>query len=112
MMLLEDDKFYFCYINISSCPLVQVQNVNSLAPGGCGSSFQNHNVQTYDGEYLFMHLLWNCAQLSATERYWYEVNIGSGNGLVPSGNKLCVAIWHHLWPLVLTWFNFNPRMDK
>ena len=23
----------------------------------------------------------------------------------------CDAIWHQ-WPLLLTWFNFNPRMDK
>ena len=20
--------------------------------------------------------------------------------------------WHHQWPLLLTWFNFNPSMDK
>ena len=20
--------------------------------------------------------------------------------------------WYHLWPLLLTWFNFNPSMDK
>ena len=36
--------------------------------------------------------------------HWWSVNIGSGNGLVPSGNKplpepmltqISVAIWHH-----------------
>ena len=21
-------------------------------------------------------------------------------------------LWNHLWPLLLTWFNFNPSMDK
>ena len=27
------------------------------------------------------------SQLNTTEPYWWQVNIGSGNGLVPSGNK-------------------------
>ena len=36
--------------------------------------------------------------------YWWQVNIGSGNGLVPSGKKplpeqmliqICVTIWYH-----------------
>ena len=30
--------------------------------------------------------------------------------------KLCVLLgsapMHYLWPLLLTWFNFNPSMDK
>ena len=26
---------------------------------------------------------------------------------------VCVAsVWQHMWPLLLTWFNFNPSMDK
>ena len=46
--------------------------------------------------------LWNCPQKNVTRPY--QVNIGSGNGLVPSGNKplpepmltkVYVAIWHH-----------------
>ena len=24
----------------------------------------------------------------------------------------CHIIVNHLWPLLLTWFNFNPSMDK
>ena len=41
--------------------------------------------------------------MSATGPYWWYVNIGSGNGLVPLGNKLLpkpmlaqfyVALWH------------------
>ena len=23
-----------------------------------------------------------------------------------------ISLWCHLWPLLLTWFNFNPSMDK
>ena len=47
---------------------------------------------------------WNCSQVNATEHFWWLVNIGSGNGLVPSGSKplpepmltqIYVAMWHH-----------------
>ena len=33
------------------------------------------------------HLLWNCCKNDATRPHWWLVNIVSGNGLVPSGNK-------------------------
>ena len=33
------------------------------------------------------HFVWNCPQVNATGLHWWYVNIGSGNGLVPSGNK-------------------------
>ena len=35
-----------------------------------------------------MHLLGNYPDMNVTELHWWSVNIGSGNGLVPSGNKL------------------------
>ena len=35
----------------------------------------------------YEHFLWNCPQGNATELFWWWVNIRSGNGLVPSGNK-------------------------
>ena len=47
--------------------------------------------------------LWNSSQVNATESQYWGVNIGSGNVLVPSGNKplpeplltqIYVAIWH------------------
>ena len=34
-----------------------------------------------------LYFLWNCYQVNATIPHWSLVNIGSGNGLVPSGNK-------------------------
>ena len=49
-------------------------------------------------------LLWICSQMNVTGPYWWWVNIGSGNGLVPSANKplpepmltrISVAIWRH-----------------
>ena len=51
------------------------------------------------------HLLWNCPNINVTGLHWSPGNIGSGNGLVPSGNKplpepmltqISVAIWCHL----------------
>ena len=50
------------------------------------------------------HLQWNWSYVSGTEPYWWQVNIGSGDGLVPSGNmplpeqmltQFRVTIWCH-----------------
>ena len=38
-------------------------------------------------DWWLRHLLWNCPNLNVTGLYWWSVNFGSGNGLVPSGNK-------------------------
>ena len=46
------------------------------------SKFQTH----FNDKYL-QYFLWNCYQVNATTPHWSVVNIGSGNGLVPSANK-------------------------
>ena len=46
------------------------------------SKFQTHFNNKYHKCFL-----WNCFQVNATTPHWSSVNIGSGNGLVPSGNK-------------------------
>ena len=33
------------------------------------------------------HFLWNYPQVNTTRSHWWLINTGSGNGLVPSGNK-------------------------
>ena len=47
--------------------------------------------------------MWNCCQIDITGSTWWLINIDSGNGLVPSGNKPlpetilthnCVTSWH------------------
>ena len=44
--------------------------------------FETHNSNRYLGKSLgIFH------QVDATRPHWWLVNIGSGNGLVPSGNK-------------------------
>ena len=59
------------------------------------------------GWYLQIFLWW-CPQMNATGPCWWSVNIGSGSGLVPSGNKplpepelnkTSTAIWRH-WALL------------
>ena len=88
---------------------------NSLCPAWCNglthcpledmiiwsgiSNFQT-NIK---GRYLG-HFLWNCPQVKATRPFWWLINIGSGNGLMPSGNKplpepmlslMSATIWRH-----------------
>ena len=45
------------------------------------------NFQANFSEWWLRYLLWNCPQMNVARPYWWEVNIGSDNGLVPSGNK-------------------------
>ena len=53
-------------------------------------------------DWWLRHLLWNCPNMNVSGPHWWSVNIGSGNGLVPSGNKplpepmltqISVTIW-------------------
>ena len=37
-----------------------------------------------------------------------DVNIGSGNGLMPSGNKKLLAAWQHQ---AITWGNVDPDLN-
>ena len=62
------------------------------------------SFQTDFSDWWLRHLLWNCSDRNVTGLHWWSVNIGSGNGLVPSGNKplpeptltqISVAIWCH-----------------
>ena len=45
------------------------------------------SVNRYTPNKHLKYFLWNCYQVNATTPHWSLVNIGSGNGLVPSGNK-------------------------
>ena len=51
---------------------------------------------------------WSLSHQNAIGPHWRKINIGSGNGLVPSGNKplpgpilieIYVAIWRHYAPM-------------
>ena len=45
------------------------------------------NFQMDFSDWWLRHLLWNCPNMNVTGLHWWSVNIGSGSGLVPSGNK-------------------------
>ena len=40
-----------------------------------------------NAQYWFQHSLSNCFRVNTTQHHWWRVNNGSGNSLVPSGNK-------------------------
>ena len=78
------------------------KSFNSLAPGKFEWNFRH--FQTDFSDWWLRHLLRNCPDMNVTGLHWWSVNIGSGNGLVPSGNKplpepmltqINVAIWRH-----------------
>ena len=60
---------------------------NSLAPGGFDYSLKINKFQTHFNDKYLKYFLWNCYQVNATTPHWSLVNIGSSNGLVPSGNN-------------------------
>ena len=50
------------------------------------------NVQTHFNDKYLKCFLWNCYQVNATIPHWSLVNIGSSNGLVPSGTWASVDL--------------------
>ena len=59
-----------------------------MAPGKFEWNFRHvifKQILVIDG--WLRHLLWNCPNMNVTGLHWWSVNIGSGDGLVPSGNK-------------------------
>ena len=75
---------------------------------------------------IFMLILvidyWNCHQMNVTGSYWWQVNIGSGNGLVPDGTKplpepmltqIYVAKWYHkAFSVMAELTSFSPLTQK
>ena len=58
---------------------------HSLATGRC---YYNLELVIFKliSRYI-VYFLWNCTHVNATRPHWRLVNVGSGNGLVLSGNK-------------------------
>ena len=81
---------YIIYISVYCCEKVfgfkslMCDYVNSLAPVTCGNNLEL---------VIFKFIWWidifpgNRSHVNATRLRWWLVNTGSGNGLVPSGNK-------------------------
>ena len=55
--------------------------------------FQTCTFQTDFSDWWWRYLFWNCPNMNVTGLHWWSVNIGSGNGLVPSGTKPGLHWW-------------------
>ena len=66
--------------------ITRPQWFNSLTPGRCSCIFKFVIFKLISMIY-HEHFLWNCPQMNFRRPPWWLVNIGSGNGLVPPGNK-------------------------
>ena len=69
------------------CLLSMVDICWLIDPWGIWVKSYISNFQTYFTDWQISYMLWNFPQMDATGTYWWQVNIGSCNGLVPWGNK-------------------------
>ena len=63
---------------------------NSLAPEKFQWKLVRRSITSFQGNFIdwwVMFLLGNCSHMNVTGLNWWSINIASGNGLVPSGNK-------------------------
>ena len=86
------------------CTGVTYLSHHLIGPGEIWTQSQISKFRTHFNAKYLKYFLWNCHQVKAKTPHWSLVNIGSGNGLVPSGNKplpepmltkIYVAIWCH-----------------
>ena len=70
-------------------------------------------------DWWLRHFLWSCPNMNVTGLHWWSVNIGSGNGLVLSGNKplpepmltqISVVIWCH-WARI-EWVHSSSQINS
>ena len=62
--------------------------INSLSLGRCGSNYKDSFFFKSVIRKVSWALLWNCSQVKATFYHYWGFNLGTGNGLMPSGNRL------------------------
>ena len=62
-------------------------------PWGIWQQSQISKFQTHFNDKYLKYFLWNCYQVNATIPHWSLVNIGSGNGLVPSPYDVIRPQW-------------------
>ena len=69
------------------CGICRLQNAfrTHWHPQGPWMKFSINNFQANFSDWWLEYLFWNCIQMNGP--YWWWVNVGSGNGLVPTGNK-------------------------
>ena len=75
---IDDDKDYMH-------PWVIMRQISDL------SSF---TIWTHFEDSVNECFLWNCSEVNATEQLWWQIDIGSGNGLVLSGTNNWLAEYY------------------
>ena len=78
-----------CGIGLFSCRegfMCWGQLFKSLAPGRF-EVISKSNFHTLFIDWYIQHVLWSWSYVHSTEAHWWYVNIGSGNGLMPTGHK-------------------------
>ena len=90
------------------------EDVNSVIPGRCGCNLKYASYILIS--WVFPEKLLSC---QCHRTHWWWVNIGSGNGLVPSGNKplpepmlthIYVTVWRH-YPTMSSFVINKPNSD-
>ena len=79
------------HYNSTALHLFPQQEFNTMSqlivPWGIWLQSQITKFQTHFNDEYLKYFLWNCYQVNATTPHRSLINIGSSNGLVPSGNK-------------------------
>ena len=78
---------YFKFYTISENMSALAQYFLLIRPWGVWLQSEISKLQTHYNEKFLKYFLWNFYQIYATTPHWSLVNIDSGNGFVPSGNK-------------------------
>ena len=73
--------------NVLSCTQESSKQMFTHWPLGNLIEFNINNFQDDFSDWWLRYLIWNWPQMNATKPHWWLVNIGSGNGLMSSGNK-------------------------
>ena len=83
-------------VNVWNWKIKVINPVGPMRWGGCVllispweiyMKFLMNHFQANVSHYWLRYLKWTCPQMNVTGLYWWYINIGSGNSLVPSGNK-------------------------
>ena len=81
--LFKSSSFIICYdvlFGLLDCGLTHW-------PLGDEVLIMKTHMKTHIIDRPLEYFLWNYPQMNVTRLHWWYVNIGSGNGLVPIGNK-------------------------
>ena len=96
-----------CYLTSIGIPFTKITQsfyLRFIGPSEIWMKFQISNIKANFTDWWLRYFWWNCPQLIVTGYHWWYVNIGSGNGLVPSGSRplpklmltqFYVTIWRH-----------------